>query len=433
MSRSSRWQIAFVLLVFTVWGVARHLHNHGEDLASSYIGCRLLAAGQGEHLYSHSSVNFSRVGDPAWDSMAVQTGFSPLGLLHPYVQTPLWAYSLEPVCTRMDFRSFCDAYIVVFMLSLSGTIWLVARYWTPALLHPVWIAVIYAGLYLSEPFKYAIFLAQTHILYLLMTVLALILAQRKWPVTAGILLALAAAVKITPGFLLLYWLVTRRYKAALSFVSTFAALTMLTVVLLGTGLTRNYFHSLSQNANVLLLAFNNQSLAGWWGGLWVSRAELKNWAIHPMPPVLKVVSAFVTFATSIWGGFLDRGEEREVMATTPYGAVFAIVGATVFAPIAWTHYYVLLVIPVMLFLSAWKLGKSPLWVACTLVVLVLNLYPVSFGSVHLYDTRFTIARSQFYAGLLAMGGLAVLAYRRRHSGTLLDAPLRDAAMVESGQ
>lgn len=419
MNRRRHLQIALVLLCFTTLGIARHLHNFGEDLSASYIGCRLLAAGEGDHLYSHSPTDFSKVGDPAWEAMARLTEYHPVALLHPYVQTPLWAFSLEPLCTRMNFRAFCDGFIVVFMLCSSLILWLVARYWTPALLHPGWMALVYFGLYRSEPFKYAIYLAQTHVLYLFMTVLALILAERRRPVWAGVLLALAAAVKITPGFLLVYWLFTRRYKAALSFTGTFALLTALTPVLLGTGLMHAYGQSLAQNANVLLLAFNNQSLAAWWMGLHQPKKELMRWNMYHLPAGMRVLSGLLSLASAGVGGWIDRRAARDSEPVdSPFGAIFAMIGATLFAPIAWTHYFILLVIPVMFFLQAARQTKAKGWIACILLILVLNLYPVSFGSVHLISKRITIVRSQFYSGLFSMGALAVLAYRRKSSGIL---------------
>ncbi|HEY0796819.1 MAG TPA: glycosyltransferase family 87 protein [Acidisarcina sp.] len=192
MIRNRELQIALVLMLFTCIGVFRGRHVVGEDLSSSYVGCRVLAAGGGAHLYSHDPEIFRTVEDPVWTSIARQAGFSPLGLLHPYVQTPLWAYVLRPVCAHTNFRRFCQLFLVLIMLATSGVIWLVSRYWTPSLFHPAWTALIYAALMLSEPFKYAVFLTQTHILFVFLTVLALVLAERDREMPAGICLALAA-------------------------------------------------------------------------------------------------------------------------------------------------------------------------------------------------------------------------------------------------
>ena len=401
-----------MLLCFTILGWVRHLRNTGEDLASSYVACRLMAAGDGDHLYRHSATNFSKVNDPAWDQMADQTGYAPLRLLHPYVQTPLWAFSLRPVCTRLNFKPFLDSYLLLFMLSLSGTLWLVARYWTPSLFHPAWIALVYLGLYRSEPFKYAIFLAQTHILYLFLTVLALILAERRRAGWAGVLLAFAAAVKITPGFLVLYWLATRRYKAVAYFLAASALLFLLNFPLVGASITRAYLASLAQNSDALLLAFNNQSLAAWWMGLHAPRSAVLQWTIYPLPQAVKALSVLLTVASCLLGGWMDsRAQEHAAEAGPPFrpaGAVFAMLGVTVFASVAWTHYFLLLVLPVMFFMQEFMERRSWVLLSAVAAIVLLNVYPISFGSVHFQYKSFTIIRSQFYAALFAMGVLVRL-------------------------
>ncbi len=430
-------QVLLVLLVFAFFGWVRHLHNYGEDLASSYIGCRLLAADGGQHLYSHSSDDFRKVDDPVWDDMANRTGYFPLRLLHPYVQTPLWAYSLQPFCTRMNFRPFCDTFLVLFMLCMAGMLWLVARFWTPALLHPAWMALLCFGLYLSEPFKYAIFLAQTHILYLFLTVLALVLAERRQPAWAGVLLALAAAVKITPGFIFFYWLATRRYKAALVFLLASGALFGTTILAVGPGLTRTYLETLRGDANVLLLAFNNQSFAAWWISLSAPPAAALNWNMYRLPGGLKLISLLLTVGSSALGGFLDRrlpdvapsGEN----SLRPYGAGFALLGATLFAPLAWTHYFLLLVIPIMFFAQSWSDRRDRVMWICIAVVFLLNIYPISFGAVHFVYGKFTLIRSQFYAGMFSMVALGIVSLRqaaRQESQGLHGRPAARAAAIE---
>ncbi len=410
------FQILLVLLLFCTVGVLRHLHQFGEDLGSSYLACRLLAAGEGDHLYIHNPLNFAQVNDPVWTEVARQTGFAPLNMIHPYVQTPLWAWSLEPLCTHMRYRTFCNLYIVVFMLCASGMIWLVARYWTPALYRPLAIGLVFLVLYRSEPFKYAIFLAQTHILYIAMTVLALILAERRKGVPAGILLAMAAAIKLTPGLLVIYWLLTRRHRATISFIVSFVALTALAPVLLGSGLMREYLRSLAYNSNVLLLAFNNQSFAAWWVSLRASRLEALHWYSYQLPAGLKWVSDGLSLTAAIAGGLMDRRIRERYpspdAAPPPVGAAFTLMAATVFAPIAWIHYYIVLLIPAMFFLQEARVRRQWIWIACTVLILVLNYYPVSIGAVHVAYRGCTLLRSQFYSGLLAMAGLLDLGYQQ---------------------
>jgi hypothetical protein len=413
--------VAVVLLVFAAFSVVRQARTPGSDLAPSYLGCRVMADGAQSHLYNHDPVLFNHVYDSAWVAAALEGGMAAGFGAPPYVQTPLWAWSLQPLCTHMNYGGFKELFLVLMMFCLVATIWLVAGHWTPRLFTPGWIALLCIGLYPTETFQYAMALVQTHILFVLLTVVALILAKRH-PVDAGMMLALAAAVKITPGLLLFYWLITRQKKAALSFVVSSIALAAITVVAVGPGVSLAYLHSLSQNSHVLLVAFNNQSFAAWREGQHFPASELNIWHILRIPVRMKFATLGLSLLVTLWGGWMDRRATLVRLKMPPYGAIFAMVGATVFATIAWSHYYILLIIPVMLMLDA-ALGepdrmKSAGLVVLSLAVLALNLYPLSWRMIlmHpfvLHGHEISLVRSQFYSGLLAMSGMWMLAARAR--------------------
>ena len=207
---------AIVLGIFVAVGFFCFSSGEGDDLSASYVGCRVLASGNGSHLYAHDATDFSDIGtDMVWTATAQQAQFD--GTLHPYVQTPLWAFGLKPLCTRMNFPWFQRLFNAVALLCFAGSIWLIAFYWSPALLNAWGMASVLAILWFSVPFQYAMALTQTHVLFFAMTIAALVLAERR-PGWAGLLLAGAVAVKLTPGVLVAYWLLTRRWRAALSAV-----------------------------------------------------------------------------------------------------------------------------------------------------------------------------------------------------------------------
>ena len=397
-----------MLLLFAAIGTVRHLDVIGEDLASSYVGCRVLAAGESSHLFDRDSELFNVQDEPSWTSRAVAGGFNKLPLLHPYVQTPLWAYALRPVCLHTSFPAFNQLFMAISMLCFAGTIWMVARHWTPRLFHPVWIALICVALYRTEPFRYALFLNQTHIIFIFLTVVALV-AARRHPVWAGVLLAVAAAVKITPGFLLIYWLLTRQRRAAISFVVSSVALAGLTLVTTGTALMMDYIHDVAGISKVLLVAFNNQSFAGWALSRGNSLDELLVWHNYPLPAAMRWLSLLLCLGSSVAGGLLDRDKRAE---RPPCGAIFSMVGATLFTPIAWSHYFVLLIGPVMLMLEAArrsrKVSEKAVWLALVVAAFGLNLFPISAGAVHQDFTSLTVVHSQFYAGLLCLAGMLLM-------------------------
>ncbi len=409
-----------IVTIFIIWGYQKYSGDtgSGDDLSSSYIGCRLVTSGQAlAHLYAHDPVDFSAIGpDNVWESTAVQGNFT--GYLHPYVQTPLWAYLLRPACTRMTFLHFKKLFAVLTLASFALTIWLFARYWTPALLHPARLALVLALLALSQPFQYAMFLMQTHVLFFAMIAGGLILAERgKWN-SAGFLLAFAAAVKVTPVLIILYWIITRKWKAAGAMAGWLVVISAFTILTGGLPLFKLYLTELSRVGHVLLLSQNNQSLAAWWMGHFYPFSEAHDITIHPLPTGIRLVSAGLMTGFTALGAFLDRqtmngpGHEPGAIRNLPFGAVMAVLAAMLFAPIAWTHYSILLLAPLMLFAQADSALRSwPLRILMV-VVIVLNLSPLATNVIDGEIGRFSLLRGQFYAGLLCLSGLGWLALRR---------------------
>ncbi len=430
-----RPKVLAVLTVLFVLALARYSNAPGDDLASSYFGCRLVATHDIAHLYSYDPATFSEIDsdDDVWHAQAKQTGFE--GYLHPYVQTPLWAWSLQPLCTHLRFVPFRILFTVLSLLSSFGITWLVARFWTPSLLTPLAMAVLLLVFYRSEPFRYHMVLMQTHVIYFALTILSLLLAERRRPWTAGILLALAAAVKITPGFLILYWLLTRRYRAALSAILASAVLLGAAVLVTGPGLFATYLTNLHRVSTVLLVSENNQSFAAWLMGRYHPDDQLDELISYVLPPALRIGSNLLVLASVLVGGLIDRRSAAVApsplnhTSTPPLGAMFAVIGVTCFTPIAWTHYYIVLLPPLMMLLHQFHTAsqqiaapglartghfRRPWWIIVIVIVIVLlNLRPIAPDVVKVWFGPLSLVRSTFYSGLLCLVALAVAAWQRR--------------------
>ena len=403
----------FILIVLSVFTAVRHFGSIGEDLSSSYYSCKLLAAHQESHLYSRDALDFSLVNDSSWDRLARETGFTPLSKLHPFVQIPLWAFS------QVSFLRFNQIFLFLLSISLSGTIWIIARYLAPRTYHFGWIAVVCFALYLSEAYKHTMILVQTQAIFILMIVAAVVLARNKQAVWAGALLALAAAVKVTPGLLLIYWLVTRQWRASASFVGFSALLFLASIVSTGWALNTAYLHNLAQLSNMLLVAWNNQSLAAVWMGPHYPASEELAWHALPLPRVVKLTSMFLSIACALAGGFMDlrlRGLRPD--GGKPYGAAFALLGITIFATVAWTHYYVLLLLPLMLMLDSLLAKRSLLILAVVLSIITLNLDTYTAGGILQHICPFHVVRAQFWSAVICMLGLVFLAVQQRTAAVL---------------
>ena len=415
-----RWVILLLLALFVGIGTVQFYDRSGDDLASSFLGCRLIATSHADALYNYDPDSFAGIGPgDIWQRAAAAGGFT--GFIHPYVQTPLWGYALEPVCMHTRFPAFKHLFLVLVMLSFAASIWLIARFWTPSLFHPVPMAIILICFGFSQPFLYAMFLMQTHALFFLLAVGSLILAQRGRPVFAGLLLACAAAVKITPGFLLLYWLFTRRWKATGSMLLWSALFMGITVLAVGPHLMRVYFADLHRISRVLLLAENNQSFAAWAMGRFYPFDEVFDSQIFPLPTALRIGSTLLMAAFTAAGGWIDRprtgNAEQTLVTLPPIGAMMALVATTVFAPIAWTHYSVILVAPIMVLLEAARRLRSWWLAALAAVITLLNYPPLATAVITMDVSDYALLRGQFYAGVLCFAGVAAAAWLSRRQPT----------------
>jgi hypothetical protein len=392
-------------IAFVICSLVRLLHVPAPDLATSYIGCRLLANGGSSHLYDFHPELFDVVNTSAWVNTA--TNAQIVGHLHPYVQTPLWAWALQPVCTRLTFSAFTIIFLAVALVSLMVTIEIVARAWAGKFLSYLPLGLLLAGIALSTPFRYAMWLVQTHALFLMLTVVALYLAQRERPFQAGALLALACAVKITPGLLLVYWLVGGRRRAALWFVACSMALAVLTVTIMGSDLAFDYLHSMRRVSNVVLVSFNNQSLSAWLAYSHSMQSELKSWRMLPFTPAMKSVSLVASIGGVALAGWMSKRHEWAGASVA-----LALIVITIFSPIAWTHYFLALIPAVMIVVNA---GGVLSW-AVAIVTFVLNSTPVAIDPVAPDFGSMTVVRSHFISAVILMASLTLRWLRHPQKG-----------------
>jgi hypothetical protein len=408
-------KLIFLILLLTAAAILRFDGAGGTDASASYVACRLVFTGESTHLYAYDPVWYNLVSDPAWDHVVQTMGFPPNMLLSPFVQTPLWPYVLQPLCATTSFVLFNHIFAAVLALCFVGLIWLTGRYWAPRFFTPLWVLVMAALWLRADPLREAMLLTQTHAIFLLLAVLAVLCAQRGRPWLAGALLACAAVVKITPAALMVYWLVTGKRKAAFSCAVSLVVLTALTVVLLGHDVSLAYLHSMTRVSNILLISPGNESLAAWWLG----RYHPESFRILPLPTAMKLLAYGLILLCALLGGYADR--RREGLPTSrpqpkshdsrnpPYGAVLVLLGASILTPIAWDHYMVLLVVPLILLLDDALRRRSygpVLFFAA--IYLLANSKLLLRQLQHLHLPALRLPHSGFYAAVLAMAALFLL-------------------------
>lgn len=417
MTRNCKF-ILFILGLFVVAVVAL-TSSSGTDITSSYISCRLVLTGKAAHLYAYDPTSFNAVSDKVWLQIAASKGVNPRVVLSPFVQTPLWPYILQPLCAGMSFPAFNLFFEIVLASCFAALIWLTGRHWTYKFFTPLWVSSICVLWIKADPLRDALQLTNTHAIFLVLTLLAILWARSGKPMLAGASLAMAAVVKITPAVFLIYWLVTKQKKAAVSFVLWSAALFIITVAASGKVITLDYLHSMSRVSHILLLSDGNQSLAAWWMGYRYPPSWVMGFRSLPMPAALSMISSLFVVLSAIVGGYYDLRVSPLNSKVPPYGAVIAFIGATIFTPIAWGHYYILLVIPMILLLDDYLRDPSVPLIACLAAIFLLANTKVLLRQLrYLHLPASHVERGEFYAGLVAIFSMLFLFKRRLQSSAL---------------
>lgn len=289
--------VAFVVLaMIPAW---RHLNS---DFRNYYLVARLYREGYPlERVYEW--VWFQR----QWDHIAHEHGlvnYQPLTLLSALVVEPL--SSLSPLAAK---RCWLMLNIGFVLLTAKLLVRCTDLGWTRVLL-----LIFLAFLPLRSNFLYG----QMHLLLLLLLTLAYLLHLKEQYFWSGIVLAIAAALKIYPALFLVWLAIKRRWTAAGGIAIGIAASLLLSISLFGMDACRTYAEQ------VLPWAMRSQTIDPYsvaWGSLnallarlFIAEPELNPSPVAHLPWMYALLYAFATsvivvvflWATRFWGRDRDR-------------------------------------------------------------------------------------------------------------------------------
>jgi alpha-1,2-mannosyltransferase len=204
----------------------------------------------------------------------------------------------------------------------------------------------------------------------LMAIVVLDLARPDGARFKGIGVGLAAAVKLVPGIFIVYLLLTRRFRAAIVSVVTFAGTVGIGFLLLPEQ-SRLFWRADVADADRITgagsaNAAENQSIRGLIARF-LNDPDLATMKWMPVAAVIGVLAMVVAVMAS------RRGQE--FLAITVVGAISVLV-----APMAWSHYWVWLVPFFVIGLHlAWTGRSRAVWAAVTAGYLLLFAWPLTIG------------------------------------------------------
>jgi hypothetical protein len=260
----------------------------------------------------------------------------------------------------------------------------------------------------------------THFLLLLLA-LALLLWRAGWDYSAGLVLGFCALFKLPLLLFGGYFLLRRRWRILAGGATMAALIIGLSLWLFGLA-THIAWYRVCVEPYMLgvIPAFNVQSIDAFLLRLSTGAALLQDWAPMPLPPVYRVVRTILLLA--IYGAavaLIWRAGRREPLPRvsgglstrdlTEFSLILTV--ALVSSPLAWTHYYLLLLLPWSLYqggllsLPDDTLSRSLMWSALALTSLPVLMPDLSPGLAAELVAR-TIVSMWLFGGLLMLIALA---------------------------
>ncbi|MDQ2756728.1 MAG: glycosyltransferase 87 family protein, partial [Actinomycetota bacterium] len=266
-----------------------------------------------------------------------------LGVYLPFTYPPLAALLL-------GLTSFLPSPVAVAVLSAASLLALGAasylaghqvRLTRPWAEVPLSVTVVLATLALAlQPVRSTLFFGQVNLVLMAMVTADVLLRHPRWP--RGLLIGVAAAVKLTPLAFLLVLLCRRQWRAGATAVVTFVAAQALGALLLPAD-SRAYW------LGGVLTAPGRIGAADTASNLSLRGVLTRAWPDAPVLVWLALVAVTGVLAVAATRRRAQRGDDLGALLSTAAGGLLV-------SPVSWTHHWVW-VVPALVWLAARARGE----------------------------------------------------------------------------
>jgi len=262
-----------------------------------------------------------------------------------FVNIPIVAWLFVPL-------TLLNASVAALAFSAGGVILLVAA--VRRMAHGTAAGTIVWLVLLSGPIYYSVRIGNTTHMLLLPLLVAFDRLAADRQAAAGAILAGASLLKPPLALFLPYFVLRRNFRAAVAMAACAACAVVASVAWFGVDLHRFWFREFVLNQGSRpIAAYNVQSVNGFLAHL-VTRGHLRDWYPIDAGPGFSMASAGITAVLvaatilSCWHAGPPRSSAARQVE------LWLVLCLTILiAPISWTHYHLLLLIPGAALLSRW--------------------------------------------------------------------------------
>ncbi|HWE88593.1 MAG TPA: glycosyltransferase 87 family protein [Pseudonocardiaceae bacterium] len=281
----------------------------------------------------------------------------------PFVYPPIAAAALAPLAA-VTWQHAITITLVGSMTGLAVTVYLTfLRVWPSAGRRGAVLAtaVLLPGALVLEPVWDTFWFGQINIVLMALVVLDCLVDHPKWP--RGVLIGVAAAIKLTPAVFVLYFLLRKDYRAAATATITGLAVTALGFAVSWSGSLKYWFGSSGGVRGISGSAYvTNQTLA----------ATLTRWALpKPTQTALWVLGSVVLLVFAV--AAIRRANR---LGDTPLAMVVTAGFGLLVSPTSWSNHWVYIA-PALIVIAgqAWRRRSVPWLLALAAITYVFAEAP----------------------------------------------------------
>jgi len=324
-----------------------------------------------------------------------------------FVNIPIVAYLFTPL-------AFLDKFNAQIAMLVLGIIVIIATYFYLVKQTGItgWKKILLLGIFaINGPLYYSLKQGNTTHFMLLPLLAAVFLLEKKREIWSGVLLAIAAIIKLPLLLFAGYLLARQKWQALAGFTGTLLGVVGASLLLFGVDLHRVWYQeSVLPYMGKPISRYNVQSVDSFLIRLVISPSVLGTGTPIEVDWRFKLVR-YLLLALLIGGSIWICWRSQQPITSETSNLEFCIVLclAIIISPISWTHYYVLLLVPLSLYVcDRLKIPQNRLWFTLMGIATILISLPVKgAGGSDNPVFRFFVSRlfisHYFFGGFLLLG------------------------------